>query len=90
MDFPLKLKAKHESKSLGEVFSSVEPGDLIKYGLIPEFIGRLPVIATLEELDEDALIRILTEPNNALTKQYAKLFDMEVLSWISGKMPSRP
>ena len=75
--FSAEVKGKHESKSLGEVFSCVEPGDLIKYGLIPEFIGRLPVIATLEELDEDALIRILTEPNNALTKQYAKLFDME-------------
>tara|TARA_R110002073_G_scaffold115099_1_gene252575 strand:- start:442 stop:1728 length:1287 start_codon:yes stop_codon:yes gene_type:complete len=75
--FSAEVKGKQESKSLGEVFSNVEPGDLIKYGLIPEFIGRLPVIATLEELDEDALIRILTEPNNALTKQYAKLFDME-------------
>jgi ATP-dependent Clp protease ATP-binding subunit ClpX len=50
---------------------------LIKYGLIPEFVGRLPVVATLEELDEDALVRILTEPKNAITKQYAKLFEME-------------
>ncbi|MEQ9209084.1 MAG: ATP-dependent protease ATP-binding subunit ClpX [Pseudomonadales bacterium] len=75
--FSAEVKGKQESKSLGEVFSAVEPGDLIKYGLIPEFIGRLPVIATLEELDEDALIRILTEPNNALTKQYARLFEME-------------
>jgi ATP-dependent Clp protease ATP-binding subunit ClpX len=55
----------------------VEPEDLIKYGLIPEFVGRLPVVATLEELDEDALVKILTEPRNALTKQYEKLFDME-------------
>ena len=55
----------------------VEPEDLIKYGLIPEFVGRLPVVATLEELDEEALIEILTEPKNALTKQYQKLFDME-------------
>ena len=55
----------------------VEPEDLIKFGLIPEFVGRLPVVATLEELDEEALIEILTEPKNALTKQYQKLFDME-------------
>lgn len=75
--FGAEVKGKEEARSLGEIFSTVEPGDLIKYGLIPEFIGRLPVIATLEELDEDALIRILTEPNNALTKQYGKLFDME-------------
>jgi ATP-dependent Clp protease ATP-binding subunit ClpX len=55
----------------------VEPEDLIKYGLIPEFVGRLPVVATLEELDEDALVTILVEPKNALTKQYRKLFEME-------------
>ena len=55
----------------------MEPEDLIKYGLIPEFVGRLPVIATLEELDEDALVTILTEPKNALVKQYRKLFDLE-------------
>jgi len=56
---------------------SVEPEDLIKFGLIPEFVGRLPVVATLNELDEDALIQILTEPKNALTKQYLKMFEME-------------
>ena len=55
----------------------LEPEDLIKFGLIPEFIGRLPVIATLEDLDEEALVRILTEPKNALTKQYKSLFDMD-------------
>ena len=55
----------------------MEPEDLVGYGLIPEFVGRLPVTATLEELDEEALIRILTEPKNAYTKQYAKLFEME-------------
>ena len=55
----------------------LEPEDLIKFGLIPEFIGRLPVIATLEDLDEEALVRILTEPKNALTKQYKALFDMD-------------
>ena len=60
-----------------DVFHDVEPEDLIKFGLIPEFVGRLPVVATLEELDEAALMQILTEPKNALTKQYRKLFDME-------------
>ena len=62
---------------LGDVLAKVQPEDLLKYGLIPEFIGRLPVIATLEELDERALIRILTEPRNALTKQYEKLLSFE-------------
>jgi len=57
--------------------NEVEPEDLIRFGLIPEFVGRLPVVATLEELDEEALISILLEPRNALTKQYKKLFDME-------------
>ena len=75
--FGAEVKSKDDSRDLGEVFKDVEPEDLIKYGLIPEFIGRLPVIATLEELTEDALIQILTEPRNALTKQYARLFDME-------------
>ena len=62
---------------LGEMLAQVEPSDLIKFGLIPEFIGRLPVIATLEELDEEALVQILQEPKNALVKQYQKLFEME-------------
>ena len=62
---------------MGAVLKDVEPEDLIKFGLIPEFVGRLPVVATLEELDEAALIQILTEPKNALTKQYQKLFAME-------------
>jgi ATP-dependent Clp protease ATP-binding subunit ClpX len=75
--FNATVKSKDESKSVGEVFKDVEPEDLIKYGLIPEFVGRLPVIATLEELGEDALMQILTEPRNALTKQYQKLFNME-------------
>ena len=75
--FSAEVKSKDDSRNLGEVFQDVEPEDLIKYGLIPEFIGRLPVIATLEELSEDALIQILTEPRNALTKQYARLFEME-------------
>jgi len=64
-------------KNLGESLRQVEPEDLVKFGLIPEFVGRLPVIATLDELDESALIKILDEPKNALTRQYAKLFEME-------------
>jgi len=75
--FAAEVKSKAEEVSLGEILYEVEPEDLIKYGLIPEFVGRLPVVATLEELDEDALVQILTEPKNALTKQYEKLFEME-------------
>ena len=75
--FGADLISKNDSASLGEIFGKVEAGDLIKYGLIPEFVGRLPVLATLEELDEAALIRILTEPKNALTKQYEQMFAME-------------
>jgi ATP-dependent Clp protease ATP-binding subunit ClpX len=66
-----------EEQQIGEILCQVEPGDLLKYGLIPEFIGRLPMVATLDELDEEALVRILCEPKNALVKQYQKLFDME-------------
>ncbi|MDB4238917.1 ATP-dependent Clp protease ATP-binding subunit ClpX [Alphaproteobacteria bacterium] len=66
-----------EDKLTGEILQDLEPGDLVKFGLIPEFIGRLPVLATLEDLDEDALVTILTEPKNALIKQYQKLFEME-------------
>jgi ATP-dependent Clp protease ATP-binding subunit ClpX len=75
--FAAEVKSKDEEINLGEILYDVEPEDLIKYGLIPEFVGRLPVVATLEELDEDALVQILTEPKNALTKQYEKLFEME-------------
>ena len=75
--FGAEVKSKDNRKDLGEVFKMVEPEDLIKYGLIPEFVGRLPVIATLEELDEKALVQILTEPKNALVKQFQKLFRME-------------
>ena len=75
--FAAEVKSKDLNINLGEILYDVEPEDLIKYGLIPEFVGRLPVVATLEELDEQALIQILTEPKNALTKQYAKLFQME-------------
>ncbi|MEL6435528.1 MAG: ATP-dependent Clp protease ATP-binding subunit ClpX [Pseudomonadota bacterium] len=66
-----------EDRKTGELFRMVEPEDLVKYGLIPEFVGRLPVLATLEDLEEDALVRILTEPKNALVKQYQRLFFME-------------
>jgi len=75
--FAADVKGAAEAKSIGEVLSGVEPEDLIRYGLIPEFVGRLPVVATLMELDSDALVQILTEPKNALTKQYGRLFDME-------------
>jgi ATP-dependent Clp protease ATP-binding subunit ClpX len=74
--FGATVKVKSE-RSLGEMFSQIEPEDLIKFGLIPELVGRLPVIATLGELTEDALVQILTEPKNALVKQYQKLFAMD-------------
>ncbi len=75
--FSAEVKSKDEEISVGETLYDVEPEDLVKYGLIPEFVGRLPVVATLEELDEEALVRILTEPKNALVKQYGKMFEME-------------
>jgi ATP-dependent Clp protease ATP-binding subunit ClpX len=75
--FAADVKSKDERRNVGEILNEVEAEDLIRYGLIPEFVGRLPVVATLEELDEQALVRILTEPKNALVKQYKKLFDME-------------
>jgi ATP-dependent Clp protease ATP-binding subunit ClpX len=75
--FSAQVKSKDESRNVGEILHETEPEDLIKYGLIPEFVGRLPVVATLEELDEDALVRILQEPKNAITKQYVRLFFME-------------
>lgn len=75
--FGATVHSKDENAAVGELFATVEPEDLIKFGLIPELIGRLPVIATLAELDEAALVRILTEPKNALVKQYQTLFAME-------------
>jgi len=75
--FSAEVKSKDDRRNTGEWFNDLEAEDLIKYGLIPEFVGRLPVVATLEELDEPALIRILTEPRNSLVKQYKRLFDME-------------
>jgi len=75
--FSAEVKGETEKQSNIDILQQVEPEDLIKYGLIPEFIGRLPVVAMLDELDETQLIQILTEPKNAITKQYAKLFEME-------------
>jgi len=77
MGFGAEVKSKEDKRSVGEVLRTVEPEDLIKFGLIPELIGRLPVVATLQELEEEALVQILVEPKNALIKQYQKLFGME-------------
>jgi ATP-dependent Clp protease ATP-binding subunit ClpX len=76
LGFGADIKSKKDFK-IGELFAQVQPEDLLKFGLIPEFIGRLPVIATLHELNEDALIDILTKPKNALVKQFQRLFDMD-------------
>jgi len=75
--FGAQIKSKTDGQNVGEVLRDLEPEDLIRYGLIPEFVGRLPIVATLDELDESALIRILTEPKNALVKQYHKLLKIE-------------
>ncbi|BBM02859.1 ATP-dependent Clp protease ATP-binding subunit ClpX [Microbulbifer sp. GL-2] len=75
--FSAEVKSKDGASNFGEILRDLEPEDLVRYGLIPEFVGRLPVTATLEELDREALVQILTEPRNALTKQYGKLFEME-------------
>jgi ATP-dependent Clp protease ATP-binding subunit ClpX len=75
--FGAEVKGKDDARAIGDVLRDVEPEDLIKFGLIPEFVGRLPAVATLESLDEEALMTILVEPKNALTKQYTKLFKME-------------
>jgi ATP-dependent Clp protease ATP-binding subunit ClpX len=79
MGFGADIKTKKE-RPLGEILAQVQPQDLLKFGLIPEFVGRLPVIATLEELDEGALVQILTEPKNALVKQFQKLMEMDRVS----------
>ncbi len=75
--FGAKVKSQSKKTEIGRLLADVEPEDLIKFGLIPEFVGRLPVVATLEELDEAALVKILTQPKNAISKQFKKLFDME-------------
>jgi len=76
LGFGAEIKGKTD-KRLGELLGEVQSEDLLKFGLIPEFVGRLPVVTTLEELDEPALVRILTEPKNALVKQYQRLFEFE-------------
>ncbi|MFA5495718.1 MAG: ATP-dependent Clp protease ATP-binding subunit ClpX [Porticoccaceae bacterium] len=75
--FSAEVKSKQDKPNIGQLLASIEPEDLVRYGLIPEFVGRLPVIATLEELDRDALVNILVEPKNSLIKQYMALFEME-------------
>ena len=75
--FTAEVRSQEGEGQVGETLRDVEPEDLVKYGLIPEFVGRLPMIATLDELDLDALVRIIREPKNSLTKQYSKLFEME-------------
>ena len=75
--FAAEVKSKDDAKNIGQMLTDTEAQDLIQFGLIPEFVGRLPVVATLEELDEDSLVRILIEPKNAITKQYEKLLSME-------------
>ncbi|MEX2131063.1 MAG: ATP-dependent Clp protease ATP-binding subunit ClpX [Pseudohongiellaceae bacterium] len=75
--FTAEVRSKESEKRVGETLRDVEPEDLVKYGLIPEFVGRLPMIATLDELDLEAMVRIIKEPKNSLIKQYAKLFEME-------------
>jgi len=77
MGFGAQVRSSSDRKEMNDLLQDVEPEDLIKYGLIPEFVGRLPVVAVLEELDADALVKILTEPKNALVKQYQKLLAME-------------
>ena len=76
MGFNAKVLSKKERDAM-DIFADLQPQDLIKYGLIPEFVGRLPLTVSLQGLDEDALVRILTEPKNALTRQYQKLFAMD-------------
>ncbi|MBP2070647.1 MULTISPECIES: ATP-dependent Clp protease ATP-binding subunit ClpX [Thermoanaerobacterium] len=76
LGFGSEVQSKQEKK-IGEILKNIMPEDLLKFGLIPEFIGRLPIVVTLDSLDKDALVRILTEPKNALTKQYEKLFDLD-------------
>ena len=76
MGFGAKVESRDE-KDIGELFSHVNPQDLLKYGLIPEFVGRLPVVVTLSQLDKNALVDILTKPKNALVKQYKRLFELD-------------
>ena len=74
---------ENDERNIGDIFKEVEPEDLLKFGLIPEFVGRLPVLATLEDLDVESLVSILTKPKNALIKQYQRLFEMENIEPVS-------
>src|SRR3954469_20628796 len=96
--FGAEIRSKERTENVGNQLSDCEPADLVRFGLIPEFVGRLPVVATLDELDEAALVQILTEPKNAVTKQFKKLFEMEgaelefrpeALSAVAGKALKR-
>ena len=89
MGFAADIKVREEKK-IGEILEMILPQDLLKYGLIPEFVGRVPIIVTLEALDAEALVRILKEPKNALVKQYKKLLELDGWTWNSRKMPWRP
>ena len=75
--FGAKVKKNYKDRKFSQIMKLLEPEDLIKYGLIPEFIGRMPIIATLDDLDETSLVKILTEPKNSLIKQYQRLFEFE-------------
>ena len=77
MGFGAEVKSRDTKKNVGEILADIRPEDLLKFGLIPEFVGRLPILVTLDSLDEDALVRILTEPRNALVKQYKKLVELD-------------
>ena len=77
MGFGADVKSRDTKKNVGQVLSGIRPEDLLKFGLIPEFVGRLPILVTLDNLDEEALVRILTEPRNALVKQYKKLIELD-------------
>ena len=77
LGFGAEVKSKEKGKNVGQVLADMRPEDLLKFGLIPEFVGRLPILVTLDNLDEEALVRILTEPRNALVKQYKKLMELD-------------
>ena len=83
------MKDENSDEELSELYSKVESEDLVKFGLIPEFVGRLPIIASLNELDENALVKVLTEPKNSLVKQFVELFKMEGVKLALSPLPNR-
>ena len=87
--FGAEVRSKERTENLGKLLAEVEPADLVRFGLIPEFVGRLPVVATLDELDEDALVKILTEPRNAVTKQFKRCSKWKAPNWSSAPRPCR-